>query len=55
MVGGGESIIDAALMDLCPKLEVIAVCGVGYDGVDVEAAKQRGVVVTHTPEVRDQG
>ena len=25
--------------------------GVGYDGVDVAAAKARGVMVTHTPEV----
>ena len=25
--------------------------GVGYDGVDVAAAKQRGIVVTHTPDV----
>jgi lactate dehydrogenase-like 2-hydroxyacid dehydrogenase len=25
--------------------------GVGYDGVDVAAAKARGVVVTHTPDV----
>ena len=25
--------------------------GVGYDGVDVAAAKARGVLVTHTPDV----
>jgi len=51
MVGGGEARIDAALMDQCPKLEVITICGVGYDGVDVQAAKARGVPVTHTPDV----
>ena len=51
MVGGGEAKIDADLMDQCPKLEVITICGVGYDGVDVQAAKARGVPVTHTPDV----
>ncbi len=51
IVGGGEARIDQALMDQCPKLEVITICGVGYDGVEVEAAKARGVPVTHTPDV----
>jgi lactate dehydrogenase-like 2-hydroxyacid dehydrogenase len=50
-VGGGEARIDRALMDACPKLEVITICGVGYDGVEVAAAKSRGVPVTHTPDV----
>lgn len=51
IVGGGEARIDQALMDQCPQLEVITICGVGYDGVDVQAAKARGVPVTHTPDV----
>ncbi len=51
IVGGGEARIDQALMDQCPKLEVITICGVGYDGVEVEVAKARGVPVTHTPDV----
>lgn len=51
IVGGGEARIDQALMDQCPRLEVITICGVGYDGVDVQAAKARGVPVTHTPDV----
>ena len=51
IVGGGEARIDQALLDQCPKLEVITICGVGYDGVDVPAAKARGVPVTHTPDV----
>ena len=38
-------------MDKLPNLGIIAVCGVGYDGVEVEAAKQRGIVVTNTPDV----
>jgi hydroxypyruvate reductase len=51
IVGAGEARIDQALIDLCPKLEVVTICGVGYDGVDVQAAKARGVPVTHTPDV----
>src|SRR3974390_1590696 len=47
----GESRIDAALMGRLPALEIISVMGVGYDGVDVAAAKARGVMVTHTPDV----
>src|SRR4051794_21796903 len=32
-----------------PQLRVIARAGVGYDAVDVEAATERGVAVTITP------
>jgi len=51
LVGGGEGKIDAGYMALFPALELIAVCGVGYDGIDVAAAKKRGIMVTHTPDV----
>ena len=47
----GESKVGAELMDRLPALEIISVMGVGYDGIDVAAAKARGVVVTHTPDV----
>jgi len=42
---------DAALLAKLPKLRTIAHFGVGYDSVDVEAAKKRGVAVTNTPDV----
>jgi len=42
---------DAALIDALPKLEIISCFGVGYDAVDVEAAKRRNVIVTNTPGV----
>ncbi len=42
---------DAALIDALPKLEIISSFGVGYDAVDVEAARRRGVIVTNTPGV----
>ncbi|PWQ94101.1 2-hydroxyacid dehydrogenase [Leucothrix arctica] len=34
-----------------PKLEIISVYGVGYDKVDLEAAKARNIIVTNTPDV----
>jgi lactate dehydrogenase-like 2-hydroxyacid dehydrogenase len=36
---------------LPPSVRIIANFSVGYDHVDVEAAKRRGLVVTNTPEV----
>jgi lactate dehydrogenase-like 2-hydroxyacid dehydrogenase len=51
IAASGESKVSAALMDQLPALKIISVMGVGYDGVDVAAAKARGVVVTHTPGV----
>jgi lactate dehydrogenase-like 2-hydroxyacid dehydrogenase len=49
--GSGESKVSADLIARLPALEIISIMGVGYDGVDVAAAKARGVVVTHTPDV----
>jgi hydroxypyruvate reductase len=51
IAASGESKVPAAVMDRLPALEIVSVFGVGYDGVDVAAAKARGVVVTHTPNV----
>ena len=47
----GESKVSAELIAQLPALEIISVMGVGYDGIDVTAAKAHGVVVTHTPDV----
>ena len=51
IAGSGESKVGPSLLERLPALEIISVMGVGYDGIDVAAAKQRGVVVTHTPDV----
>ncbi len=51
IAASGESKVSAELMARLPALEVISVMGVGYDGIAVEAAKARGVMVTHTPDV----
>lgn len=42
--------VDAALMDRLGKLEIIAVAGAGYEGVDVPAAKARDILVTNAPD-----
>jgi len=47
--------IDAEFMDAAGDgLRVIANMAVGYDNVDVEAAKERGIAVTNTPGVLDE-
>lgn len=47
--------IDAEVMDAAGEdLKVIANMAVGYDNVDLEAATERGVVVTNTPGVLDE-
>ncbi|MEJ6022395.1 2-hydroxyacid dehydrogenase [Ramlibacter sp. PS4R-6] len=48
---GGETQLPSDLIAQLPALEIISVMGVGYDGVDVAAAKAKGVMVTHTPDV----
>jgi len=51
IAASGESKVGAALIAQMPALRLVSVMGVGYDGIDVAAAKARGVVVTHTPGV----
>jgi len=51
IAASGESRVGADLIARLPALEIISVMGVGYDGIDVAAAKARGIVVTHTPNV----
>jgi glyoxylate reductase len=43
--------IDGALLDAAPDLRIVANVAVGYNNVDVPAARARGVVVTNTPDV----
>ncbi|OLS96286.1 dehydrogenase [Pseudonocardia sp. CNS-004] len=53
LAGGAHRRIDAALFDRLPNLEIVANFGVGYDSIDVDAATERGIVVTNTPGVLD--
>ncbi|MGW0845294.1 2-hydroxyacid dehydrogenase [Streptomyces sp. NPDC002787] len=48
----GNDRVDSALLDAAgPSLKVVALAAMGFDGVDRDAAAERGVVVTHTPGV----
>ena len=49
----GDLGASAAVIAACPQLELIAVNGVGYDAVDLNAARARGIRVTNTPGVLD--
>jgi lactate dehydrogenase-like 2-hydroxyacid dehydrogenase len=49
-IGGNK--FDKAIIDqLSSSVKIIANYAVGYNNVDVDAAKQKGIVVTNTPEV----
>jgi glyoxylate reductase len=43
--------VDAAVIAAGSELRIIANVGVGYNNIDVAAAKARGIVVTNTPDV----
>jgi glyoxylate reductase len=43
--------IDKEVMDASPELKIIANCAVGYNNIDIDYAKEKGVLVTNTPGV----
>ncbi|ESW60251.1 MAG: D-2-hydroxyacid dehydrogenase [Rhodobacter sp. CACIA14H1] len=47
----GELGANAAMIAACPHLEIISVYGVGFDAVDLDACRARGIRVTNTPDV----
>ena len=47
----GHDGVPADVMAGLPNLKMISCYGVGYDAIDVQAAKARGIMVTHTPNV----
>ncbi|WP_207890912.1 2-hydroxyacid dehydrogenase [Rhodococcus sp. Eu-32] len=50
-VTSGRTGVDAELMSHLPNLGAIVHFGVGYDTTDVDAAAQRGIGVSNTPDV----
>jgi len=42
-------VLTAETMALVPNLKIIASYGVGFESVDLLAARERGIVVTNTP------
>nr|WP_256213411.1 2-hydroxyacid dehydrogenase [Sphingobium sp. YR768] len=51
LVSFGSVGASAAIMDALPKLEMIGLFSVGYDKVDVDHARAKGISVTNTPDV----
>ena len=51
LITAGNTKADAAMMDQMPNLQIIGCYGVGYDGIDTEAAAERGAWVSNTPDV----
>ncbi len=50
-VASGGPGVNAAMMAALPNLKLVSHFGVGYDSVDVDAAKKHGIRVTNTPDV----
>lgn len=51
VVTGGHLGIPPAMMAALPNLKIVAINGVGFDKVDLNQARSRGVRVTNTPDV----
>jgi len=45
--------VDAETLAACPRLKLLCNIGVGYDNIDMDAARARGITVTNTPGVMD--
>lgn len=45
--------IDAQLLAQCPRLKAVCNIAVGYNNIDTEACRARGIFVTNTPGVLD--
>lgn len=50
-IANGESRLDANFLRNFPSLKLIAIFGVGFDGVDMQYARQNNIIVTNTPGV----
>lgn len=51
VASSARAAVSARVIDALPRLRLIANFGVGYDNVDVARARERGVVVSNTPDV----
>ena len=50
MIFINKVVIDRKVMDACPNLKYVGVMATGYNVVDIEAARERGIVVTNIPD-----
>ena len=51
VVTGGHLGAPADVLERLPNLEMVAINGVGYDKVDLDMARSRGIQVSNTPDV----
>jgi len=51
VVTGGHLGTPADVLERLPNLQMVAINGVGYDKVDLDQAKARGIKVSNTPDV----
>ena len=51
VVATGGVTIGADLIDRLPAVEIVSLMAVGYDGVAVPRCRERGIIVTNTPDV----
>src|SRR5690606_27109759 len=54
LIVAGESELDKALIERLPNLSLVACFTAGYDGIDVEWCRARGLPVTHAPGVNHE-
>ena len=53
LITSGER-VDDALLDQCPRLQIVANIAVGYNNIDVASCTRHGVLATNTPDVLNE-
>lgn len=54
VVVAGEDALDMAVLERMPNLRHVACFTSGYDGLDLEWCRARGLIVTHAPAVNHE-
>ena len=49
LITRSETVVDKELLDLAPKLKIIARAAVGVSNIDIDYATQRGILILNTP------
>lgn len=55
MVVANKTVLDKAVLDACPNIKYIGLFSTGYNVVDIDVAKARGIVVTNVPSYSTSG
>lgn len=50
-----KCLLDRAILEQCPNLQYIGIIATGYNNVDMQAARERGIVVTNVPAYSTKG